>query len=423
MAEELVMPRLSDTMERGTIARWLKHEGDTVVAGDVVAEIETDKATMEYQSDIEGVLLRILVGDGEIAELGAPIGLVGAADEDVSGFAAANGTPPAAADAATAPASAPAAAVAGPAESAVEGIKASPVARRMAQDAGLDLRGLTGSGPDGRIVRIDIERAISGETPAAEPTAAEPATASASPPPTAAAQAAPSAPSEAESFAPSTMLRAVASRMVASKTQVPHFYLEREIDMQAALAFRAELNAAWEGSGDKLSVNDLVVRACALALQEHPTFHRSWYGDRIVQHSSSHVGVAVALEEGLIVPVVRGADALSLRELSGVSRDLTQRARAGQLHQREIEGGTFTVSNLGMLDVTNFQAVINPPEPGILAVGAAVERPVVRAGEIVIRPVMSVSLSVDHRAASGADGARLLQTIVQLLEHPLGLIA
>ena len=423
MAEELVMPRLSDTMERGTIARWLKHEGDTVVAGDVVAEIETDKATMEYQSDIEGVLLRILVGDGEIAELGAPIGLVGAADEDVSGFAAANGTPPAAADAATAPASAPAAAVAGPAESAVEGIKASPVARRMAQDAGLDLRGLTGSGPDGRIVRIDIERAISGETPAAEPTAAEPAAAPPSPPPTAAAQAAPSAPSEAESFAPSTMLRAVASRMVASKTQVPHFYLEREIDMQAALAFRAELNAAWEGSGDKLSVNDLVVRACALALQEHPTFHRSWYGDRIVQHSSSHVGVAVALEEGLIVPVVRGADALSLRELSGVSRDLTQRARAGQLHQREIEGGTFTVSNLGMLDVTNFQAVINPPEPGILAVGAAVERPVVRAGEIVIRPVMSVSLSVDHRAASGADGARLLQTIVQLLEHPLGLIA
>ena len=423
MAEELVMPRLSDTMERGTIARWLKHEGDTVVAGDVVAEIETDKATMEYQSDIEGVLLRILVGDGEIAELGAPIGLVGAADEDVSGFAAANGTPPAAADAATAPASAPAAAVAGPAESAVEGIKASPVARRMAQDAGLDLRGLTGSGPDGRIVRIDIERAISAETAAGEPAAAEPAAAPASPPPTAAAQAAPSAPSEAESFAPSTMLRAVASRMVASKTQVPHFYLEREIDMQAALAFRAELNAAWEGSGDKLSVNDLVVRACALALQEHPTFHRSWYGDRIVQHSSSHVGVAVALEEGLIVPVVRGADALSLRELSGVSRDLTQRARAGQLHQREIEGGTFTVSNLGMLDVTNFQAVINPPEPGILAVGAAVERPVVRAGEIVIRPVMSVSLSVDHRAASGADGARLLQTIVQLLEHPLGLIA
>ena len=418
MAEELVMPRLSDTMERGTIARWLKHEGDTVVAGDVVAEIETDKATMEYQSDIEGVLLRILVGDGEIAELGAPIGLVGAADEDVSGFAPVNGTPPAAADGAVAPASAPASAIAAPAESAVEGIKASPVARRMAQDAGLDLRGLTGSGPDGRIVRIDIERAISGETPAAEPAAAP-----ALPPPTAAAQAAPSAPSEAESFAPSTMLRAVASRMVASKTQVPHFYLEREIDMQAALAFRAELNAAWEGSGDKLSVNDLVVRACALALQEHPTFHRSWYGDRIVQHSSSHVGVAVALEEGLIVPVVRGADALSLRELSGVSRDLTQRARAGQLHQREIEGGTFTVSNLGMLDVTNFQAVINPPEPGILAVGAAVERPVVRAGEIVIRPVMSVSLSVDHRAASGADGARLLQTIVQLLEHPLGLIA
>ena len=423
MAEELVMPRLSDTMERGTIARWLKHEGDTVVAGDVVAEIETDKATMEYQSDIEGVLLRILVGDGEIAELGAPIGLVGAADEDVSGFAPANGTPPAAADAAVAPTSASASAIAAPAESAVEGIKASPVARRMAQDAGLDLRGLTGSGPDGRIVRIDIERAISGEMPAAEPAPAEPAAAPAPPPPTAAAQAAPSAPSEAESFAPSTMLRAVASRMVASKTQVPHFYLEREIDMQAALAFRAELNAAWEGSGDKLSVNDLVVRACALALQEHPTFHRSWYGDRIVQHSSSHVGVAVALEEGLIVPVVRGADALSLRELSGVSRDLTQRARAGQLHQREIEGGTFTVSNLGMLDVTNFQAVINPPEPGILAVGAAVERPVVRAGEIVIRPVMSVSLSVDHRAASGADGARLLQTIVQLLEHPLGLIA
>ena len=421
MAEELVMPRLSDTMERGTIARWLKHEGDTVAAGDVVAEIETDKATMEYQSDVEGVLLRILVADGEIAELGAPIGLVGAAGEDVSGFAANGAAAEEDAVAAREPSAPLSAAV--PSDGSIEGIKASPVARRMAQDAGIDLRKLTGSGPDGRIVRIDIERALSGEPPpaapaeAAAPAPVAPSTAAAAP------AAAPSAPSEAESFKPSTMLRAVASRMVASKTQVPHFYLEREIDMQSALAFRAELNAAWEGSGDKLSVNDLVVRACALALQEHPTFHRSWYGDRIVQHSSSHVGVAVALEEGLIVPVVRGADALSLRELSGVSRDLAQRARAGQLHQREIEGGTFTVSNLGMLDVTNFQAVINPPEPGILAVGAAVERPVVRDGQIVVRPIMSVSLSVDHRAASGADGARLLQTIVQLLEHPLGLIA
>ena len=423
MAEELVMPRLSDTMERGTIARWLKHEGDTVIAGDVVAEIETDKATMEYQSDIEGVLLRILVGDGEIAELGAPIGLVGAVGEDVSGFTPANGAPPATADLRDDGASAPPTAHVAAGGGAIEGIKASPVARRMAQDAGLDLRNLTGSGPDGRIVRIDIERALTGEAPPAVAAPAAAAAPPAAPTPPAAAQAVPSAPSEAESFAPSTMLRAVASRMVASKTQVPHFYLEREIDMQAALAFRAELNAAWEGSGDKLSINDLVVRACALALQEHPTFHRSWYGDRIVQHSSSHVGVAVALEEGLIVPVVRGADALSLRELSGVSRDLAQRARAGTLHQREIEGGTFTVSNLGMLDVTNFQAVINPPEPGILAVGAAVERPVARGGEVVIRPIMSVSLSVDHRAASGADGARLLQTIVQLIEHPLGLIA
>ena len=427
MAEELVMPRLSDTMERGTIARWIKHEGDPVAAGDVVAEIETDKATMEYQSDVEGVLLRILVPDGQVAELGAPIGLVGMAGEDVSAFASAgDGVAPADAAASTGAPSAASQTSAAPspavAAEQVEGIKASPVARRMAQDASLDLRGLTGTGPDGRIVRIDVERALAGDAPpAVTPAAAAPEAPTQAPVAPAAAPTA--AAGEEESFTPSSMLRAVASRMVASKTQVPHFYLEREIEMTAAVAFRSEINAAWEGSGDKLSVNDLVVRACALALQQHPTFHRSWYGDRIVQHASSHVGIAVALEEGLIVPVVRGAEALALRELSQISRDLVARARAGRLSQREIEGGTFTVSNLGMLDVTNFQAVINAPEPGILAVGAAIERPVARDGAVVIRPIMSVSLSVDHRAASGADGARLLQTIVQLLEHPLGLIA
>jgi pyruvate dehydrogenase E2 component (dihydrolipoamide acetyltransferase) len=447
VAEEIVMPRLSDTMERGTIARWLVHEGDAVHEGDVLAEIETDKATMELNAYSDGVLLRILVQDGEAAELGAPIAVVGAEGEDVSGFSAASGNGDAAAadgaggtEAPAAPAASEAAAEA-PAAPAPEpptpapspdppspdepapaagsaALKASPVARRMASDAGFDLRGLAGkgSGPDGRIVRVDVERALAAGQPAA-PAATEPAAEAPAP----ARAAAP--PSEADTvIEPSPMLKAVARRMSASKAQVPHFYLQCEIDMAKALALREELNAELADEGVKLTVNDLIVRACALALRDHPQFHRSWVDGKLYQHGAAHVGVAVALDEGLIVPVIRNADSLPLRELAVVARDLVARARSGALRQPEIEGGTFSVSNLGMLGITSFQAIINPPEPGILAVGSVVERATGVGGQVVVRPLMTVNLSVDHRAASGADGARLLQTVTRYLEHPLLLL-
>jgi pyruvate dehydrogenase E2 component (dihydrolipoamide acetyltransferase) len=429
VAEEIVMPRLSDTMERGTIARWLVHEGDAVHEGDVLAEIETDKATMELNAYSDGVLLRILVQDGEAAELGAPIAVVGAEGEDASGFsaAAANGDAASGAGAGEVP-EASAAAVAepapprsdGPAPSAATAeLKASPVARRIATDAGFDLRALAGkgSGPDGRIVRIDVERALAGGTPPAlAATAAAPA-----PAPAEARAVAP--PPQADAIIePSPMLKAVARRMSASKSQVPHFYLQCEIDMGKALALREELNAELSADGVKLTVNDLIVRACALALRDHPEFHRSWVDGKIYQHTAAHVGVAVALDEGLIVPVIRNADSLPLRELAGVARDLVARARSGKLKQAEIEGGTFSVSNLGMLGITSFQAIINPPEPGILAVGSVVERATGVGGQVVVRPLMAVNLSVDHRAASGADGARLLQTVTRYLEHPLLLL-
>ena len=435
MAEEIVMPRLSDTMERGTIARWLVHEGDAVHEGDVLAEIETDKATMELNAYSDGVLLRILVQDGEAAELGAPIAVVGAEGEDVSGFSAASGNGDAAAadgagETEAAPPAASEAVAAAPAPDAPAPpagggtLKASPVARRMASDAGFDLRGLAGkgSGPDGRIVRVDVERALAGGASAAPAAAAPPAHAPASAPAPAPARAA-AAPPEADTvIEPSPMLKAVARRMSESKAQVPHFYLQCEIDMAKALALREELNAELADEGVKLTVNDLIVRACALALRDHPQFHRSWIDGKLYQHGAAHVGVAVALDEGLIVPVIRNADSLPLRELAVVARDLVARARSGSLRQQEIEGGTFSVSNLGMLGITSFQAIINPPEPGILAVGSVVERATGVGGQVVVRPLMTVNLSVDHRAASGADGARLLQTVTRYLEHPLLLL-
>jgi pyruvate dehydrogenase E2 component (dihydrolipoamide acetyltransferase) len=429
--EEIVMPRLSDTMERGTIARWLVHEGDAVKEGDVLAEIETDKATMELFAYDEGVLLRVLVQDGESAELGAPIAIVGAPGEDASTFSAAATDEAAEGDGAgKSPAASATAVAAPPAERTAAGggeLKASPVARRIASDAGFDLRVLAGkgSGPDGRIVRVDVERALAGGAPA------EAAAPAAAPPPAAAPAAAP-APAPARAAAPpaepgtiidpSPMLRAVARRMSESKSQVPHFYLQCEIDMGKALALREELNAELADAGVKLTVNDLIVRACALALRDHPQFHRSWIGGKLHQHGAAHVGIAVALDEGLIVPVIRDADSLPLRELAVVARDLVGRARSGSLKQNEIEGGTFSVSNLGMLGITSFQAIINPPEPGILAVGSVVERAIGIAGQVAVRPLMTVNLSVDHRAASGADGARLLQTVTRYLEHPLLLL-
>ena len=433
MAVEVPMPRLSDTMEQGTVARWVKQEGDRVVAGDVIAEIDTDKATMELTAYEDGVLLKILVGEGESADLGTPIALIGAEDEEVPETAARGNGPaqtapqedqpgdagaPEAGGGEPAP-SEPSEPPAPEARSAVgDGLRASPIARRMAAEGGLDLRELAGkgSGPDGRIVKVDVERAL-GQERGPGAAAVEPATteraASPGQPPSA----------EEEIIEATPMLRAVARRMSESKATVPHFYLDAEIDMGRALGLREELNRALADDGEKISVNDLIVRAAALALVENPKFHRSWHDGTFVLHKSAHVGIAVALDDGLIVPVLRNVEQKSVREIARESRDLAERARAGKLKQTEIEGGTFTISNLGMYGIPSFSAVVNLPEPGILAVGAAVKRAVVRDDAVLIRPIMAVTLSVDHRATSGAEGARLLGSIQRLLEQPVLLLA
>jgi len=425
MSEELTMPRLSDTMEQGTIGRWLKREGESFHEGDVIAEIETDKATMDFQAYEDGTMLRILVGDGETAALGAPIAIIGAEGEEVPddapAAASANGDgrdngaaePAAASGAEASPAETPVATAteAAPADGA--GLRASPIARRMADAGGLDLRTLAGqgTGPDGRIVKADVERALAGGV---KPTPAAPG----------APQQAPTPPGEGDEVRELTpMLKAVARRMAESKATVPHFYVTSEIDMTRALELRAELNAALADSGEKVSVNDLIVRACAQSLVQHPQAHRSYVDGHHVYHAHVHVGIAVALDDGLIVPVLRDADTKGVRQLAVETRDLVKRARDGKLRQSEIEGGTFTVSNMGMFDVAAFSAIINPPESTILAVSSTVERAVVRDGAVVPRQIMSVTLSCDHRACSGADGARLLQTVKRHLEAPTLLLA
>jgi pyruvate dehydrogenase E2 component (dihydrolipoamide acetyltransferase) len=422
------MPRLSDTMEQGTIGRWLKREGESFREGDVIAEIETDKATMDFQAYEDGTMLKILVGDGESAALGAPIAIVGEEGEEITvdatpaatdAAAESNGDGPAAVpDGATevipVVAEAPAAAVAG----GDTAFRASPIARRMADAAGFDLRALAGqgTGPDGRIVKADVERALAGggATAVAPAPAAAPPTAPSAPP-------APAAGDEVRDLTP--MLKAVARRMGESKATVPHFYVTSDIDMTRALELRAELNEALAPLGEKASVNDLIVRACAQALMQHPQAHRSYVDGRHVYHAHAHAGIAVALDDGLIVPVLRDADAKGVREIAAETRDLVARARDGKLRQTEIEGGTFTVSNLGMFDVSAFSAIINPPESTILAVSSIVERAVVHDGAVVPRQIMSVTLSCDHRACSGADGARLLQTVKRHLEAPTLLLA
>ena len=429
------MPRLSDTMEQGTIGRWLVKEGDSFSEGDVLAEIETDKALMELQAYDAATMLRILVDDGETADLGAPIAIVGDAGEEVAATdGKAEKQPEAAADepqeepepasqarqAAEQPAQAEPVPNGKPAAGTT--LKVSPIARKMADQAGIDLAPLAGrgSGPEGRIVKADVERLIAGGG-----VAAPPAPAPAAPQQARAAPAAPAARPAAEDEVRdlSPMLKAVAQRMGQSKSSVPHFYVESEIDMTRAMEMRSELNAGLDGTGEKLSVNDLIVRACAIALIEHPQAHRSYVDGKHVYHAHANVGIAVALDDGLIVPVVKEADTKSVRQLSTEARDLAVRAREGRLKQREIEGGTFTVSNLGMLDVANFAAIINPPESAILAVGATTPRPVVVDGQIAVRQIMRVTLSCDHRACSGADGARLLQTIKRYLQAPSLLLA
>jgi pyruvate dehydrogenase E2 component (dihydrolipoamide acetyltransferase) len=425
---EVIMPRLSDTMEEGTLAVWLKQPGDQVQRGDVLAEIETDKATMELEAFEEGVLQQILVQEGETVPIGQPIALIGADGAAAPAAAAAptpaeqasriETTPEVETPAAAAPAT-PA-----PPAAAETHVKASPMARAIARDQGIDLATVSGSGPGGRVVKADVEALVAGDggraapaaVPAAPPTAAPPA---AAPPPAAP----PSAAADVEEVPLTNMRKTVARRLVESMQSAPHFYLTIKVDADALLALRAELNQRLAADGTKLSVNDLLVKACAVALRAHPEINVSWAGDKILRHLRVHVGVAVAVDGGLIVPVLRDADQKSVSQLSREAKELIGRARVGKLRPDEYTGGTFTISNLGMFGIDQFTAVINPPEAAILAVGATGAEPVVHDGQLATRALMKLTMSIDHRAVDGATGARFLADLKAILEEPLRILA
>jgi pyruvate dehydrogenase E2 component (dihydrolipoamide acetyltransferase) len=424
MASKVIMPKLSPTMEEGQIARWLKKEGDKVSMGEPLAEIDTDKATMEMQALSNGVLRKILVNEGESAPLGQLIAVIGEADEDISSVineAPAKQTAPVPAAApASAPAPAPppqpAAADANgharqaPAQSESGRMIVSPLAARMAAEAGLDLRTLHGSGPGGRIIKRDIEAALS-ETKPTAPRAVEPLRFQ----PSVVASASPYRDEPA-----SEIRRTIARRLVTSIGPVPHFFLTSEIEMDRAVEMRRGINAL--DPDLKISINDIIIKVVASALIQHPAVNASFQDKFVRYYEHADVGVAVAIEDGLITPVIRSADQKSLSQIAGEVRELAERARSRKLKPDEYTGATFSVSNLGMFGIDEFTAVINPPEGGILAIGAVTPKPVVRDNEIVIRQMMRVTMSCDHRVIDGATGAKFLQTVKKILENPLYLV-
>ena len=409
MAREVPMPRLSDTMEEGKVLQWYKQVGDSVAKGELLAEIETDKAVMDLESVEEGTLLQVLVAEGGSAALGAPIALVG--DESELGQAASAAAPaaqpaqtedaePEGAAPPAPPAAQPAPAPAAAAQGAPARIKASPLARRIATEQGLDLAQITGTGPGGRIVKDDVENAARTVAAAADPAAL---------------------PHESDVASPSRMQSTIIRRMLESKTTVPHFYLTMEVDMSAAKAMRAEVNAAWSEE-EHISFNDIVIRATALSLMRHPDANGSYRDGGFVYHQEANIGIAVAVPNGLLVPVLKNCDTKPLRQLAVEAKVLVERTRQGRNRPGDLEGGTFTVSNLGMFGVRDFYAIVNPPQSAIFAVGAIEPRPVVRDGEIVVRDIMYLSISADHRILYGAPAAEFLRDLKDLLENPYNLL-
>jgi pyruvate dehydrogenase E2 component (dihydrolipoamide acetyltransferase) len=451
MPFNLLMPALSPTMEKGNLARWLKKEGDRIKSGDVIAEIETDKATMEFEAVDEGILAKILVPDGtsDVA-VNTLIGVIAAEGEDVSKAAAGGNAPAASAPvpAAAAPATpaAPAAKAAAPAPAAPaaaaassgERVFASPLARRMAKEAGLDIAAIQGSGPHGRVVERDVKAAMAGGAPrAAAPVASAPSAAPAAKAP--APSSAPMATGMADDavrklFAPGSyeeiphdsMRKVIARRLLESKQTIPHFYLTIDCELDALLSLREQINkAAPVRDGKpayKLSVNDMVIKALAMALRAVPDANVTWTEGAMLKHKHADVGVAVSIPGGLITPVVRDACHKSLSAISNEMKDLAARAKARKLKPEEFQGGTTAVSNLGMFGIKDFCAVINPPHATILAVGAGEQRPVVKNGQLAVATVMSVTLSTDHRAVDGALGAELLQAFKGYIENPMGML-
>lgn len=424
MAVEILMPALSPTMEEGTLAKWLVKEGDAVKSGQIIAEIETDKATMEFEAVDEGTIGKLLIAEGTAGvKVNTPIAMLLEDGDaaDAKPAAAVVAAPVVAAPVAVAAVAAPVAAKAGGAR-----VFASPLARRIAAEKGLDLTAIKGSGPHGRIVRADVEGAK-----AAAPVAAVAAAPVQAPVAAVAAASGPSTETVLKTYADrpfeeialNGMRKTIAARLTEAKQTVPHFYLRRDIELDALMAFRGQLNAKLEARGVKLSVNDFIIKACALALQQVPAANAVWAGDRVLQFKKSDVAVAVAIEGGLFTPVLKDAEAKSLSALSAEMKDLAKRARDRKLAPHEYQGGSFAISNLGMFGIDNFDAIINPPHAAILAVGAGVAKPIVKDGAVVVGTVMSVTLSVDHRVIDGALGAQLLTAIKDNLENPLAMLA
>ncbi len=426
MAETITMPKLGFDMAEGTLVRWVKQVGEDINKGDVLAEIETDKATVEVESSASGTVLQHIVDQGAVVPVNAPIAVVGAAGEKVEETPPAKAEPPQKAEAGAKSAGTPAEAVKSPAatskneamasttmpaapdaavRAADDEIKASPLARKMARDNHIDLGRLRGSGPGGRIVRKDIEAAMAGTVkPAAR---------------TAPAVAPVQAGDEAVPF--SRLRQAIARRMTESTTSVPHFFVTHEFKMDALMALRKQINE-YMPENEKLSVNDFILKAAALALREFPNLNSSFGGDKAIRHGAVNVGVAVAVEGGLLTVVTRDTDQQPLRVISREVKRMASGAREGKVRPDDIEGSTFSVSNLGMYDVENFSAIINPPEAGILAVGSARQVPVVEDGEIKPGWRMKATLSVDHRVSDGAEGAQFMQALAKYLEEPLRLM-
>jgi pyruvate dehydrogenase E2 component (dihydrolipoamide acetyltransferase) len=426
MPIEIKMPALSPTMEEGTLAKWLVKEGDTVKSGDILAEIETDKATMEFETIDEGIVQKLLVPEGsDGVKVGAVIMLIAGEGEDASAAPApkADTAPsapkkaepqkePEVAKAVEAPKTVPAPAATG------DRVKASPLARRLAEQQGIDLAALAGTGPNGRIVKADLDGAKPGAAkpaPAAQPAAEAPRPA---PAPAAAPEGVPH-----EVVKLSNMRKTIARRLTESKQQVPHIYLTVDIQLDALLKLRGELNKGLESRGVKLSVNDMLIKAQAAALMEVSACNVQFAGDTLIQFKRADISVAVSIPGGLITPVVTGADAKSLSAIAAEIKDLAGRAREGKLQPHEFTGGTASLSNMGMYGIKQFEAIINPPQAMILAIGAGEKRPYVVGDAVQVATVMSATGSFDHRAIDGADGAAFMAAFKRLVENPLGMLA
>ncbi len=429
MATNILMPALSPTMTEGTLARWLKKEGETIKAGDVIAEIETDKATMEVEAVDEGVLGKILVADGtEGVKVNAPIAVLVAKGEAVPAAAPAAPVPTPAAPApmpatASAPVAAPAPPAAPPPKASSDGSRVfiSPLARRMAEQAGLDATKLTGSGPHGRIVKADIEAALArpAASAAPAPSTSAPSTPARTPSPAAAITA------PHRKLPLSSMRKVIARRLSESKREIPHFYVSMDIELDAMLKLREELNARSPKDGPgafKLSVNDFIIKAAAVVLRRVPKVNASYSEDDLILYDDVDISVAVAIPDGLITPIIRKADQKGLAAISNEMKDLGARAKAGKLKPEEFQGGGFSISNMGMYGVSEFSAVINPPQAAILAVAAGRQRPVVKAGALAIATVMTCTLSVDHRVIDGALAAEWLVAFRDIVQDPMSLM-